>query len=136
VRGNELIAFGNDCALLLNDRLFDLIVLLLGSVPQLLQLPLPLLDAHRSRLLHLLQLLDLVIYPTQVLLQFALYLLPLLLNGIRLMALVAAIDEALRTDEGVIASLANVHNGVLTMPIAGPLKITVILYHALCLRFG
>lgn len=41
------------------------------------------------------------------------------------MALMAPVDEALWANEGIIASFADIHNGIFWMPIASSLKVTI-----------
>jgi hypothetical protein len=41
------------------------------------------------------------------------------------MVFVTAVDKALRTNEGIVASFANIHNGVFGMPVASSLEVTV-----------
>jgi hypothetical protein len=49
---DQFIAFGNYCIFLLNNCLFDVLVLLLCHISQFFKLPSPLFDTGHSCLLH------------------------------------------------------------------------------------
>lgn len=41
------------------------------------------------------------------------------------MAFMTAVDYALWTNEGIVASFANIHDGIFGMPVASSLKVAV-----------
>lgn len=121
MQGDKFIALWKNWSLFTTDGIFNLLVLLLSNIPQLLQLLLPLLNTTHARNLHCLQLVHFISHGCQFILQAVFYPLSFLLDGYYFMVSMIAVDDALGTYQTIVTVFADIDDAVFGMVIAGSL---------------